>query len=230
MKDHQSPSSIIDEPANFDSLNSIQKARTLDSAKAQGQSNRDLAKSFRIGESTVRALLSLLLLPAADQAAIESGAAYRPYLKKVADIKAAKRNADADRLARLREQAAQEGLRVIRDVFIEQNLDSPYTEQILQDVRAFIRGGELEGILKPSAIIWVNDVDAILAATKPPKLETMKYTDFDNGMVVWLCNALVRLMPNSEVRDRAIELALATFRCKIALSEELMPRSETRYK
>jgi hypothetical protein len=202
----QSPQQL----ANFPNLNPIQKARTLDAAKAQGQSNRDLARSFRIGESTVRTFLSLLLLSAADQVAIEGGAAYRPYLKKVAAIKTARRNADADRLARLREQAARKGLRVIRDVFHRAKLDVPYTEQILCDVRAFIRCGELEGILKPSEVNWVNDVDAILAATKPPRLETLTFTDFDNGLVAWLFNALVRLMPNSDVRERAIDLALGS--------------------
>jgi hypothetical protein len=195
---------------DFPTLNPIQKARALDAAKAQGQSNRDLAKLFHVGESTVRTLLSLLLLLAADQAAIEGGAAYRPYLKKVVDIKTARRNADADRLARLREQAAQRGLRVIHDVFHTAKLDVPYTEQILHDVLAFIRGGELEGILKPSEVNWVNDVDAILAATKPPGFETLTFTDFDNGLVAWLCNALVRLMPNSDVRERAIDLALGS--------------------
>jgi hypothetical protein len=189
-------------------LNSIQKARRLASGKSQGQSNRGLAKSFDVSESTVRALLSLLLLPVADQAAIESGAPYRPYLAQVAHIKAEKRNADAGRLSRLREQAAQKGLRVIRDVFKQCHLTPPFTEQILYDVRGFIRGGELEGILKPSAINWVNDVDAILAATKPPNLETLTFTDFDNGIIAWLCRALVRLIPNSDVRERAIDLAL----------------------
>jgi hypothetical protein len=201
---------VADATTNFTSLNPIQKAKALAVAKAAGKSNRNLAQSFHIGETTVRALLSLLLLPTADQAAIESGAPYRRYLKQLADIKVSKRNAHADQLARFREQAARKGLQVIHDVFADQNLDSRYTEQILLDVRAFIRGGELEGILKPSATNWVNDVDAILALTKPLKLETMKYTDFDNGMVAWLCNALVRLMPNAEVRERAIDLALAS--------------------
>jgi hypothetical protein len=210
LKTQLSTSPVAVEPTDFSSLNPIQKARTLDAAKAQGQSNRDLAKLFRIGEGTVRTLLTLLLLPAADQAAIECGAAYRSYLKKVADIKTAMRTADADRTARRRQQAAQKGLRVIRDVFIEQKLDVASTEQILRDVRAFIRGGEVEGILKPSEVDCVNDVDAILAATKPPRSETLTFTDFDNGLVAWLCNALVRLMPNSDVRERAIDLALGS--------------------
>ena len=210
MKTQPSTSPVAIEPTDFSSLNPIQKARILNAAKAQERSNQDLAKLFRIAESTVRTLLSLLLLPAADHAAIEGGAAYRPYLKKVTDIKTAKRNADADRLARVREQAAQKGLRVIRDVFHTAMLDVPYTEQILLDVRATIRRGELDGILKPSEVNWVNDVDAILAVTKPPRFETLTFTDFDNGLVAWLCNALVRLMPNSDVRERAIDLALGS--------------------
>jgi hypothetical protein len=195
-----------DVSTGFPSLNPVQKARELANGRAHGVSNRKLAGMFGIADGTVRNLLSLLLLPNEDQSEIEAGAPYRPYLAKVAALKAENRKAT---IASERELAARRGRQFIRQMFAGEGFTPVDAKRALLGARSRILIGERFGKLKPSDIPWVNDEETILAATQPPRFD--KFTGFEriDGMAKSISRALIRVMPNFQVRNCAIDLALA---------------------
>jgi hypothetical protein len=93
-------------------------------------------------------------------------------------------------------------------MFANQDFTPVYAQQILKEVLAQVRSGEKAGKIQPSEVGWVDDELAIYEYCQPTGFKDLRNIDRINAMAFWLSNVLVRVMPNSEVRKRAIDLAL----------------------
>jgi hypothetical protein len=195
----------------FSELNPIQKARKIADAGRSGLSNRKIAGISGVGETTIRNLLSLLTLSAADQQEIESGAPYRPFLAKIRKIKKQNLKHLGERKARAFADAAECGARVLKQFFVLQQIIPPDVERILGDVSALIHRAEDEGELQPSEIPWSGDPETALAITKPADFDDTSDIERMNSYIAWLSCEVIRLMPNSNVREAALASCLSEF-------------------
>ena len=195
----------------FSELNPIEKARKIADVKRSGLSNRSIARIAGVGESTIRNLLSLLALSVAEQKEIESGAPYRSFLAKIENIKKQNLKQVTERKTQAALEAAERGARVLKQFFVSQRIIAPDVERILGDVSALIHRAEDEGRLQSSEIPWSGDPENVLAATKPAHFDHTSDIERMNSYIAWLSCAVIRLMPNSNVREAALARCLSAF-------------------
>ena len=193
----------------FRGTNTIAKAKALARGKRDGLSNRTLAGMVGHEESHVRNLLRLLELPIADQRQIEEGKPYRPYLAALTRQDKSRKKAAAEAARTAEERTAKRGSKAIMGWLETLGISGSFVEQVLMDVKALILGGEQEGILKPSKVLWSGTPEAAFAANLPANYAQLNNIDSLNAAIRCIARALVTLIPNSDVRYRAVELVLA---------------------
>jgi hypothetical protein len=195
--------------SSFKNLDPIGKARVLKRGKVSGLSNRTLAQMAGIGDGSVRNLTSLLDLPRTDQLAIAAGAPYRPYLTKLKVIRKKKQAAVVSRQKTAMEKGATRGAQALRTFFQDLGIGRGYAEQVLENVAAHLRGASLEKLLAPSDCMWAPDAASAFSETKPTGFDSADGIDRINLLIKWVCRAVVRLIPNEEACDRAVQIALS---------------------
>lgn len=193
---------------HFAQCDPIRQAEVLREGLQEGCSIRRLAPEAGVSESTARNLLLLLELPLEVQKEIAAGAAYRGHLSLAKQLRRERKQRELARVAGQNERIAMRGCRLIQAFFREIGLSSGYCEQVLGDVLAHLRRGEIDGYLGRSQVKWEKSYREIIDRLRPKNLEELPFLEYLEATIVWCCRWISKVMPNSEVRERAIYLAL----------------------
>jgi hypothetical protein len=194
--------------ATFSGLEPIDRSKLLNRGRSLGLSNRSMAKAIGVSEGTVRNYLLLLKLPLQERQALTSDKTYRRALRRIGEIKELDNRAKEATEARIVEEIAAKGFKVIKSLFLEIRLASAFAEQVLEEAKFRIWAAEDTGALKSSETHWAKEYKDIIVQEKPENLSTLEGVDYLNAVIVWFCRWMTRVMPNSRSRSATIDLAL----------------------
>jgi transposase-like protein len=201
-------SAVADLHKNWATLNILDRARAVDAIHQTGTSLRQLAKSLGCAESLLRHLLQALQASPQDQELARYGKlSINELVRRSKAVQARQAAKDREELEIKRTQVAQ---RVCEDIcnWLEENgINGIYGEQIVDEARRLLVMAEQDGKLPPYKTPPNTPLAEIIQRVEPHL-----FRNSDISVVGWFAAWLARwtyfAMPDSLVRDRALNLAL----------------------
>jgi hypothetical protein len=203
------PPIIVNLQAQWHVLLDLDRAKAIRSVLRSCKiSQRKLAGYLNCSESLVRHLLRAAEAAPEDRALARQGVISTSELKKRSIATTSRRTkTHHDALERDREQAALQGSKQILDWLVSERITRPYSEKVIDDARLrFAFPQQSEGMPGGTAPVGMPTAE-IIRCCKPAHLES-DTANFMAGYVKWLLLWAAYSMPNPQIRDKAIELAL----------------------
>lgn len=199
---------VADLQNKWSTLNELDRARAVNAIHQAGTSLRSLAKALKCSPSLLRRLLDLLKAPLEDQLLARQGKISSNELvrrsKTAGTLRAAR---DREVLERKCTAAAQQGCKDICEWLKKENIAEVTGENIVEEARLQLARTEEEGKLPQSAAppdMPVAEIIRRLRPVEPRPHEISKVGWYAFWLACWTINA----MPDSAVRDKALNLAL----------------------
>jgi transposase-like protein len=208
MPSTDTSSAVADLRKKWATLNDLDRARAVDAIHQAGMSLHKLAKALGCAESLLRRLLQALQASPQDQELARHGKLSTNELVrrgKAAEARHAVKDREEREIKRM--QAAQKGCEDICDWLQENEIKGAYGEQIVDEARRLLAIAEQNGKLPPRQAPPNTPLAEIIQRMELPQSSNSDIS-FVGRFADWLVRWAYFAMPDSLVRDRALNLAL----------------------
>ena len=202
--------SISELQAQWANLCDLDRARAVKAINRAGMALRAIASQLNCSDGLLRHLLIALEAPIEDLVLARQGKISTNELVRRAKAAGRKREArHREEVALERERAARQAARKISDWLAAHNLQGPWGERVIEDVRWEYAGRERNGSLPPCPTGFEISFKELVDRCEP-KWPMDDNVDFLNWFHEWLCRWTFFAFPDPYVRDTALDIALET--------------------
>lgn len=193
---------------DWNQLSDLGRAEALAAIKQTGVSTRQIARHLDKSEALLRRLLNVLDAPAADWAAARKGQLSTNELVRRAKAESARKSAQREKdLKRDKERQVLNGTKLICDWLRHEQVYGPDGERIIGEVRRELAMREQNGSLPKHPEHIELEIMELISRSKP-KSPRDDNAGSNTWFAEWLCRWAFYAFPDSDIRNKALELAL----------------------
>ena len=196
--------------STWQNLPDVDRAEAIVRILAAGMSGRGLADALSCSEPLIRYLKPLVeALPEEKRLARLGKISTRELKRRIAERKAEKAHKQEQAAEQARLEAAHQGFRHIMHWFNkEEKIAYPHAEQIVLEARRKLREAERDGKLPKEKAPAGMPVPEVIRRCNRAVPATTDDVSFIEGYACWLALWSYHAMPDSRVRDNALDIAL----------------------
>jgi len=195
--------------SQWPTLSDLDRSIAITPVLAAGTSGRQLAAALGCSEALIRLLKQLAKASPEDRRQLRAGLiSTREVVRRIKgglELKARKEH-EAKKLANL--GATERGAKRVMRWFRDEGISCPYAEQILIEARRKLAEAEMSGALpkeKAPARLKVGDIIHLCGRVVPAFSDAFSFVEH---FARWLALWAFHVMPDIQVRDGALDIAL----------------------